>query len=136
MTDSDLSLLILGFAWAGLICGGDVASYRVALRWRVSDGFLGWWQAAMPGSGGCCDDHDPMECLEDLVCPWPVAGQPEPLSAAAAAELGGDVQHPEPQQLGLNDSHLASQGEQPEPGGQVGGDRHDLQPCLVDLELP
>lgn len=52
------------------------------------------------------------------------------------AESDGDVQHPEPQELGLNDSHRTGQCEQPKPGCQFGGDRHDLQPSLVSLELP
>ena len=37
----------------------------------------------------------------DLVGPRPGRGEPEPASSAAAGEPGGDVQHPEPQQLRL-----------------------------------
>jgi hypothetical protein len=42
------------------------------------------------------------------------------------------VQHPEPQQLGLGDGEVTGKGKQPEPGGQVGGDRHEWQPGGVD----
>ena len=63
------------------------------LRW-----FLSWWRTGWArGSGGCGDDHDPMERFEDLAGPGPVAGQPEPASPSTAAEPGGNVQHLEPQ---------------------------------------
>jgi hypothetical protein len=68
--------------------------------------------------------------------PGPVARQPEPASPATAAEPGGDVQHLEPQQLRLDDGQVTGQGEQPQPGGQIGGDRDELQPGLVDGVLP
>ena len=92
------------------------------------DGWLG-------ASGRGRDDHDPAERFEDLISPRPAPGQPEPSSPAAPAESGGDVQHPEPQQLGFDDGQVAGQREQPEPGGQVGGNGHQLQPGLVDLEF-
>ena len=87
-------------------------------------------------SGGCGDDHDPAERLDDLVGPRPAAGQPEVSAPAAADEAGGDVQHPEPQRLGFGGGHVAVEGEQPQPGGQIGGHGDDLQPGLVDRVLP
>jgi hypothetical protein len=54
------------------------------LRW-----LLGWWRTGgTRGSGGCGDDHDPLERLEDLTGQGPVAGQPEPAASAAAAKPG------------------------------------------------
>ena len=61
--------------------------------------------------------------LEDLLGPGPVLWEPAPSSASA--EAGGDVQHPKPQQLGLYADQVASGSDQPEPGGQVGGDGRD-----------
>src|SRR4029453_1333804 len=93
--------------------------------------FLSWWRTGgARGSGGCGDDHDPMERFEDLAGPGPVGGQPAPGAPAPAAEPGGDVQHLEPQQLRLDDGQVTGQGEQPQPGGQIGGDRGELQPGL------
>ena len=60
------------------------------------------------GSGGCGDDHDPAERLDDLIGPRPAAGQSEVSAPAAADEAGGDVQHLEPQPFRLG-------------GGQVTG---------------
>ena len=54
----------------------------------------------------------------------------ESASPSAAGRLGGDVEHPEPQQLRLRlgQGGLVVQGEELEPAGQVGGDRGDLGP--------
>ena len=72
-------------------------------------------QAAVDGrrlaSDGCGDDHDPAERLDDLVGPRPAAGQPEVSAPAAADEEGGDVQHPEPQCLGLGGRQVTVEGE-------------------------
>ena len=65
-----------------------------------------------------------------------MAGQAEAAASAAAGEAGGDVQHPEPQRLRLGGGEVTVEGEQPQPGGQVGGDGGDLQPGLVDGVLP
>jgi hypothetical protein len=94
---------------------------------------VGWWAS---GLGGCGDDHDPVECLGDLIDPWPVAGQAEVSASAAAGEAGGDVQHLEPKRLGLGGGEVTVEGEQPQPGGQIGGHGDDLQPGLVDGVLP
>ena len=87
-------------------------------------------------SGGSGNDHDPAERLDDLVGPRPAAGQPELSAPAAADEAGGDVQHPKPQRLGFGGGQVAVEGEQPQPGGQIGGHGDDLQPGLVDGVLP
>ena len=63
-------------------------------------------------------------------------GSPEVSAPAAADEAGGDVQHPEPQRLGLGVGHVAVESEQPQSGGQIGGHGDDLQPGLVDRVLP
>src|SRR5215218_7703553 len=96
-----------------LFSGVDVAALRVAPRGgspMVPQLVADSWTR---GSGGCGDDHDPVERRNDLVGPGPVAGQPEPASSATAAESGGNVQHVEPQQLALDDGQVTGQGEQP-----------------------
>src|SRR5215207_1711495 len=68
-----------------LFSGVDVAALRVAPRGgspMVPQLVADSWTR---GSGGCGDDHDPVERRNDLVGPGPVAGQPEPRSAATAA---------------------------------------------------
>jgi len=65
-------------------------------------------------SGECWDDHDAIERVEDLAGPGPVAGQPE-LSAAAAADESGGVQHFESQELRFGGGLVTGEGEQPEP---------------------
>src|SRR5215216_6333070 len=87
-------------------------------------------------SGGCGDDHDPAERLDDLIGPRPVAGQVEVSAPTAAGEAGGHVQHLEPERLGFGGGEVTVEGEQPQPGGQVGSYGDDLQPGLVDGVLP
>ena len=88
------------------------------------------------GSGGCGDDHDPAERFDDLVGPGPAAGQSEVPAPAAADEACGDMQHPEPQPLGFGGGQVSVEGEQPQPGGQIGGNGDDVQPGLIDGVLP
>jgi hypothetical protein len=57
-------------------------------------------------------------------------------ASAAAGEAGGHLQHPEPERLGLGGGEVAVEGEQPQPGGQVGSHGDDLQPGLVNGVLP
>ena len=56
---------------------------------------------------------------------------------SAAGRLGGDVEHPEPEQLRfrLRQGGVVVQGQELEPAGEVGGQRGDLGPDGVDLEV-
>jgi hypothetical protein len=60
------------------------------------------------------------------------AGMREVASPAAAGEPGGHVQHPEAQQFRLSLGEVAVEREHLEPGDEVGGDRGELHPYLVD----
>jgi len=88
------------------------------------------------GLGGCGDDHDPAERLDDLIGPRPVPGQAEASASAAAGEASGPVQHLEPERLGLGGGEVTVEGQQPQPGGQIGSHGDYLQPGLVDGVLP
>jgi hypothetical protein len=73
---------------------------------------------------------------DDCLGPGPVFEDLQLSLSAAAGEPSRDREHPEPQQFRLREGEVAGQGDEPEPGGEVGGDRDDLQPGLVDLVLP
>jgi hypothetical protein len=61
---------------------------------------------------------------------------PQVPASGAAGQPGRDVQQPVAQGFGFGCGQLSGQGEQPQPGGQVGGDRGGGQPGLVDLVVP
>src|SRR5215203_1986096 len=100
----------LGMGTAGSSVGGHegfpgdapVADFR---------GFLDGGGRADLGLGGCGDDHDPTERLDDLIGPPPVAGQAKVSASAAAGEAGGDVQHLEPERLRLGGGEVTVEGE-------------------------
>jgi hypothetical protein len=54
----------------------------------------------------------------------------------ASDQAGGGVQDPVAQRFGLGAGEVASQADELQPGGQVGGDRGQGAPGLVDREYP
>ena len=112
-----------------------MSAFRMTLRWRVPR-FLDGGGRVDLGLGGCGDDHDPAERLDDLIGPPPVPWQAEVSASAAAGEAGGYVQHLEPERLGLGGGEVTVEGEQPQPGGQIGSHGDYLQPGLIDGVLP
>jgi hypothetical protein len=103
---------------------------------RVSDWSLGRRVGGIAGSGGRRNDHDPAERLDDPVSPGPAGRETESSEAAATGESGRNVQDPESQQLRFGVGEVAVEGEELQPGDQVGGDRGKLDPGLVDRVFP
>src|ERR1700716_1483359 len=89
----------------------------------------GWW------SGWKRNGRDASEDGDDLIDPGPGWGNPKVSSSGAVGEPGGHVQQPVAQGLGLCGGQLAGQGQQPQPGNEIGGDRGGHQPGLVDAEF-
>src|ERR1700736_270746 len=89
----------------------------------------GWW------SGWKRNGRDASEDGDDLIDPGPGWGNPKVSSSGAVGEPGGHVQQPVAQGFGLCGGQLAGQGQRPQPGNEIGGDRGGHQPGLVDAEF-
>ena len=59
-------------------------------------------------------------------------GELEASFSCAEDQSARHVEHPEPQRFRFSISEVVVEGEQPQPRGQVRGDRDDLHPRLVD----
>src|ERR671913_230129 len=108
-------ILVLGApGWPGGAPRAGVRGFLVVGGWRVG-------LVNPSGEGGDLGGRS-----NDLVDPRPRVGQPEMPSPAGPGESGRDVQHPVAEQLRLGFGEVAREGEEPEPGGEVGGDRDDV----------
>src|SRR3954467_4073838 len=67
---------------------------------------------------------------------WGRAGDAQPSLSAAGGDDNGGVEQAVAETLWFAACEVAVEGEQPSPGEQVLGDERDLEPCLVDGELP
>src|SRR3954447_14198523 len=69
----------------------------------------------------------------DEVVPGPAAWQPEAAASAAADDLPGDREDPQPQALWLPAAHCRGRGpgQRLGPGQEIRGERDDLEPDLV-----
>jgi hypothetical protein len=81
------------------------------------------------------DGRDPVERGGDLFGPGPGGGDAQRAAALPADEPGGGVQDAVAQPFRFGQGQLAIEGEQLEPGDEVGGDRGRDAPGLVDGEL-
>jgi hypothetical protein len=82
------------------------------------------------------DRCDLGECGGQRLGPGPGGGDAESSASLAVGEPCRDVQQSVAQRLGFGLGQVAGQCQEAEPGGQVGGDRDQQGPGLVDLELP
>ena len=86
----------------------------------------------LAASGEHRDGHHVGEGRDGVLDPGPRLGQPQAPPSGAPGEAGRDVQEPVPQRFGFARPQPFGQGQEPQPGGQVSGDRHDGQPRLID----
>ena len=96
-----------------------------------------WRTGSVLASGGCWDGQDGGERGGDLARPRASAvGSRSRRCRPPRVRRAGTCSIRNRSVLGSAVARSPSQGEQPQPGGQVGGDRGDLDPDLVDRVLP
>jgi hypothetical protein len=85
-------------------------------------------------SGGVRQGGDAFPGGHDGIGPGPGGGDLQPAAPGSAGQAGGGVEDPVAQGLRLGAGEVAVQGDQLEPGDQVGGDQGRGQPCAVDRQ--
>lgn len=110
--------------------GPPVAAVGVLL------GSSGRWGHGLWCPAGCGDGRDPVERGGDLCGPGPGGRDAEASAALATDQAGGGVQDPGRATVRFGAGEVAGHGDELQPGGEVGGDRGQGKPGLVDREQP